>query len=202
MLTDFALAALIVALGIRLLALSVEQSHQIMLLWSLAFFPLGFGALTGGITHGFRWHLGPRRKAFVWRVTVLSIGLTAPALVAAMVLAHLPAPTHVPALILLGIEYGLYCALMSRRDSFLYVILHYIPLLLTLAVIALVHWNRGAALTGPWLLLAVLTTGIAGIVHGRRWGFHRHFNHNDMAHLIQMAAIFFYYRAGLVLQPG
>jgi general stress protein CsbA len=50
-----------------------------------------------------------------------------------------------------------------------------------------------------WLIAGVLVSLVAGIVQARRLAFHRHFNHNDLYHAIQMVALYAFYRGGALL---
>ena len=50
-----------------------------------------------------------------------------------------------------------------------------------------------------WLITGVLVSLVAAIVQARRLALHRHFNHNDLYHVIQMAALYAFYRGGAVL---
>ena len=50
-----------------------------------------------------------------------------------------------------------------------------------------------------WLIGGVLESLVAGIVQARRLALHRQFNHNDLYHVIQMAALYAFYRGGALL---
>jgi hypothetical protein len=50
-----------------------------------------------------------------------------------------------------------------------------------------------------WLIAGVLVSLVAAIVQARRLAPHRHFNHNDLYHVIQMAALYAFYRGGALL---
>ena len=46
---------------------------------------------------------------------------------------------------------------------------------------------------------ACLVSLVGGIVQARRVAPHRHFNHNDLYHVIQMVALYLFYRGGALL---
>ena len=50
-----------------------------------------------------------------------------------------------------------------------------------------------------WLIAGVLVSLVAGIVQARRLALHRQFNHNDLYHVIQMVALYAFYRGGALL---
>src|SRR5215207_4549600 len=64
------------------------------------------------------------------------------------------------------------------------------------AVYAVIRWSEPGA---PWLIAAILVTFVASVMQARRVGFHRHFNHNDLFHVIQLVALYLFYRGGLLL---
>ena len=46
------------------------------------------------------------------------------------------------------------------------------------------------------MLAAVALSLVAAVVQQMQWGLSAHFNHNDVYHVIQGAAIFLFFRAG------
>jgi hypothetical protein len=50
-----------------------------------------------------------------------------------------------------------------------------------------------------WLIAGVLVSLVAAIVQARRLAPHRQFNHNDLYHVIQMVALYAFYRGGTLL---
>jgi hypothetical protein len=59
-----------------------------------------------------------------------------------------------------------------------------------------VRWRVDAA---GWIVAGVLVSLVAGLLQARRVGWHRHFNHNDLFHVIQMIAVYLLYRGGTLL---
>lgn len=51
-----------------------------------------------------------------------------------------------------------------------------------------------------WLLAGLATSVIAWILLAFQVGFHEHFNHNDLFHLIQLAGFYFFFRGALQLE--
>ena len=50
-----------------------------------------------------------------------------------------------------------------------------------------------------WLVAGVLISTFGGLVQSRRVAIHRHFNHNDLFHVIQMVALYLFFRGGALL---
>ena len=49
-----------------------------------------------------------------------------------------------------------------------------------------------------WMLAGVAVSVIAAVVQQSRWSLHRHFNHNDLYHVIQAVGVWLLYRGALV----
>jgi hypothetical protein len=77
MLTDYLLTGLCIALAISLLSRAGRSKRRTVILWVISFFVAALAALAGGIAHGFKLYLGEANHAIVWKVTVVSIGLSA-----------------------------------------------------------------------------------------------------------------------------
>lgn len=71
--------------------------------------------------------------------------------------------------------------------------------LAALCVGAVYAWARWRAPGSRWLIGAFIVSGVGGLVQARRVGLHRHFNHNDLYHVIQTVALYAFYRGGAQL---
>jgi len=60
-------------------------------------------------------------------------------------------------------------------------------------------WVRWRAPGSRWLIGSILLSGAGGLVQARRMALHRHFNHNDLYHVIQAFALYAFYRGGAQL---
>jgi sugar phosphate permease len=137
MLTDYALAALAIVLGLLLLK---PDSRPIML-WTVGFFLTAAAALTGGTYHGFVGWLNEGRRVALWNVTVFLIGAASGFMIAA-------------------------------------------------AAVSPIGWSDPAT---KWLLAGLAATLVGLVVQQSNFQLHRHFNHNDISHVIQMGALSFFY---------
>jgi hypothetical protein len=153
MLTDYALAVLCAVLGFSLASRSSRAGGRSVLLWLAAFFTTAAAAVAGGTAHGFRIPLGDS-WSILWRVTVLSIAVSAALWIAAGVRSAFRSESPDDA---------------SRRRGIL------------------------------WLKRAVVVSLIGLAVLIGRLSIHRHFNQNDLYHVVQMAGLYCLYRAAILL---
>jgi len=175
MLTDYALAAVSVVLGVRLI--------RFARFWALAFLALALAAFLGGTWHGF-W-----QNDLLWKATTLSVGVASFGMVVGS--AYLTA-TGATRRFLIGfavVKLITYTVCMLGHDEFSWVVGDTAS---ALVIVALLHLSR---LNG-WMLAGVGVSFLAGAVQASGLALHEHFNHNDLYHVIQTGAMLLFY-AGL-----
>jgi hypothetical protein len=186
MLTDYALAVLGFWLGGRLLRQGRRE-------WAFAFWAMAMGAALGGTSHGFALVLSPTWKQFLWKATVYSIGLVSYFVLAAMARSVVSggALRTVQALALLKL--AVYWWWMASHDEFRYVIYDYGPSLLAALLVGLWVWRFRGMRGGVWIAAGVAVSFAGAGVQLSGFALHRHFNHNDLYHVIQMAGLWLLY---------
>jgi trimethylamine:corrinoid methyltransferase-like protein len=88
-----------------------------------------------------------------------------------------------------------YSAWMLSHDAFLYVVIDTGIAFLVVAALHLWKWN-GAMLAG------VAVSIVGALVQASGFTLHEHFNHNDLYHVIQIAALVLLYRGAKRLQSS
>lgn len=171
MLTDYALGAVSAWLGLRLL--------KVTRYWAVAFLAIALAAFLGGTWHGFV------QSDLLWKATVLSVGVASFGMVAGSA-----ADTGKlrRALTLLAVaKLVLYGAWMLFHDDFIWVIADTGS---ALALVALLYaWRFDG-----WMLAGVGASVAAALAQAAGLALHRHFNHNDLYHVIQIGAMLLFYR--------
>lgn len=172
-LTDYALAAVCVFLGIRLIGKTK--------FWALAFLALALAALLGGTWHGF-W-----QSDLLWKATTLSVGIASFGMVVGSALQTTGGTVLRTLVAFAAIKSVLYTAWMIRRDDFVWVVVDTGIALLIVGALYLWRFNG-------WMLAGVAISIVAGAVQASGLRLHEHFNHNDLYHVIQIAAMLVFYR--------
>ena len=171
--TDYALAAVSIFLGLKLIGKSK--------FWALAFLALGLGALLGGTWHGF-W-----QNEFLWKATTLSVGVTSFAMVVGSALAVASRRLRTGLIAFAAVKLVAYVAWMLYHDDFIWVVADTGSALLIVAGLYLWRFNG-------WMLAGVAVSVLAGLAQASGIALHEHFNHNDLYHVIQTAAMLAFYR--------
>lgn len=201
LITDLLLGALALACGIGLLRRS-GWADRAARLWGAGLLTLGVAAIAGGLYHGFRPLLAPLAVTALWKSTVLAIGLADLLLLAGALFAWAGRRLRRLLLPLLVAKFAVYAVWMAGHDDFLYVLLEYGPSLLLLLVLALVAWRRRPDRGGAAITAGVLVSVLAALVQASGLSLHRHLNHNDLYHLVQMVAVWLFYRGARSWLPA
>lgn len=191
MLTDYALAGVTGWLGWRLFR--ARESQAVRSYWVLAFAALALAAALGGSYHGFATALTESVHQLLWKVTVLTIGIASFAMFAGSAIAVTADNQRKLLLALATTQLVLYSGWMVTHDAFIYVIA---DTGIAMAMVTALHgWSamRNRDRASLWMLGAVGVSVLAAGVQASGFALHRYFNHNDMYHVIQIAAIALFY---------
>ncbi len=163
--------------------------------WVLGFVLGGLSALVGGTVHGFPELGGKRGHEALWSLTLLLFGASAVAFgTGALSVAYVGIPPVVVQLAATA-ALGAYMLAILREPQFR------IAGKLTLVMLA-AFWAMCVSLalrdyTNPaWLMVACVLLNAAGIaVQLTKFAPHPRFNHNDLFHVFQLAALWCLYLA-------
>jgi hypothetical protein len=171
--TDYALGAVSIFLSWRVM----DASR----FWALAFFALGLGAFLGGTWHGF-W-----QDDLLWKATTLSVGGASFGMVAASADAVTTGKLRGGLIAFAGVKLFAYAAWMLHHDDFVWVVADTASALFIVAILHAWRFNG-------WILSGVAVSLLAGFAQASGFALHPRFNHNDLYHVLQIAAMFLFYR--------
>jgi hypothetical protein len=172
-------------LALRLLARAEGQNSRRLAAASLM--ATSMAAAAGGT-----YHLAGTQ--ILWTATVYALGLAGFFMEAAGALLAVGGGVRRVVLGAAGLQLAVYGVLVAGRDDFRYVIYQHGAALLT--TLALFCWASYREITRDtvWIAAAVLSTAIASVVQTSGFALHRHFNHNDLYHVIQLGTGWLFYR--------
>jgi hypothetical protein len=153
-------------------------------MWALAFAFTSAASLFGGTYHGFAPVLSALAEIVLWKATVLSVGLAS---------CFLMAGASRRLIAFAVVKFVVYASWMIVHDDFSWVILDYG---ITLVIVGIALRRNG------WVLSSIAVSVLAALVQQSGLTLHRHFNHNDLYHVIQLVALWLLYRGGLAARQG
>jgi hypothetical protein len=188
MITDYMITILTVVVSLLLVRFELSLSQ---IFWIMALLFTGLASLGGGTSHGFKEFLGEKNSHQLWKWSVALIGLAN----LFMIWGSLPLFSLFSILVILAfiqLLVFLYWFLL-KNDSFIVVIMNYIPSMLVVAAIQIYFMLQGSTAALYFLLGILVSLIAAGIQISLKGKLPKWFNHNDLFHLVQMIAIWCFY---------
>lgn len=173
--------------------------------WALSFLFLGIGALLGGISHGFA-HLKGEFALLdrAWPFTVMSIAMASFYLFLTIAMEYFPryrnilfilAYFKIMAFLLLMFGYPKKYFGEFQTVSFNLVILDYAPVMLLLLGMNAWEFLKKKLQAAKLMTIGIVLSILGTLIQMSGFGFHQHFNHNDIYHVFQMVAIYLMYKS-------
>lgn len=197
--TNVVLAGLAFVLGARLGYGAAAQGSASGSFLGLAFLATAVAAAFGAASHGLDPRTDREQRERCWRASLHAIGFAGAATIAAVAFFTARGPVRMVILVVAGLKLIAYLVTVARRPVFRLAAADYggaLALLLAAALYAMARWH---AVGMGWLVAGVAVSLIAVLVQVRRVALHRHFNHNDLYHVIQMVALYLFFRGGALL---
>jgi hypothetical protein len=197
--TNVVLAGLAFVLAVFLAYKSVAAGSAAGGGLAAALFATALAALVGALAHGTDPRSDAALRARFWRGALYATGLVGAATVASVAFFAARRSTRTAILAFAAIKLVVFIVRVARQPEFRIAAADYGGALAIVLVGAAYMAVRRQAPGMTWLIVGVLVSLVAGIVQARRLALHRHFNHNDLYHVIQMAALYAFYRGGALL---
>lgn len=198
-LTNVILGGVAFVLGIRLTYTAAAEGVGSAGALGLGFLATAFAATLGAAAHGLDPVVDRFQRDRCWKAALYVTGLAGAASVAAVAYFAVKGPVRTVILVAAGLKLLVYFVSIARRPEFRVAAADYgggLAVLLGGAAYTMTRWNTPAS---PWLIAGVIVSVIAGVVQARRIAIHRQFNHNDFFHVIQIGALYLFYRGGVLL---
>jgi len=200
MITDYAMGALALVLALRLFGDAGAGRQLSGRLWAAALLMTAVAAIVGGTYHGFiQWMPGATGRV-AWKITLLATGMGSACLLAAAVVAATTGTLQRVLIAVVCVKLAVYAWNISTSDRFTLVIADYGAALIAVLLAAWFVAPSGLTPAVWWITGAVAVSAVAGVIQYAHLAPHAHFNHNDLFHVVQMAAIYLLYRGGLLLR--
>ena len=161
-----------------------------------AFMGTAIASVLGAVAHGIDPLVDRPLRARMWRASLHAMTLIGVGTIMSVAFFAARGPARIAILVFAGLKFLWSNVAIARRPEFRVAAADYGGALAVLLAGAVYSWIRWSEPGASWLVGGVLLSLVAGIVQARRLGLHRHFNHNDLFHLIQLLALYLFYRGG------
>lgn len=201
-LTDYAIAgeALIFA-GLLLKPNRKSFLHPPVLFWAAAFVGVAIAACCGGTYHGFGLSLSMDVKWGLWRGMIYALSFTSGCMLAAAV-SDLPRGAQAWGWGAIALKSAIYLSWTVLHPNFIYIIVDYLSAMILILALQLRTTNQQAneQNSSSWIIAGVLGSLVAAGVQGIGFKGAKYFNQNDLYHLVQMVALYFFYRGACAIK--
>ena len=197
--TNAVLAVLAFVLAARLAYRSVAVGSAAGGWLAAGLMATAVAAIIGAAAHGTDPASDAALRERFWRGALYATGLIGAASIASVAFFAARGAVRTAILAFAAIKLVAFLIRVARTPEFRVAAVDYGGALAILLAGAAYMAVRHRAPGMSWLIVGVLVSLVAGIVQARRIAMHRHFNHNDLYHVIQMAALYAFYRGGALL---
>jgi hypothetical protein len=191
LLTDYVLAGVTGLFAWRLFRARSHEASRAS--WALAFAALASAAALGGSYHGFAPMLPAGIHDLLWKATVQAAGIASFAMLVGSAIAMTTALARRSLVVFAAAKLLFYSGWMLVNDAFIYVVA---DSGIAMAMVGTLHgWSaaRRRDTASGFIVGAVLVSLLAAAVQAGGFAIHRHFNHNDLYHVIQIGAAALFY---------
>ncbi len=197
--TNVVLALLAFVFAVSLAYPSAAEDSAAAGCLAAAFLATGLAALIGALAHGTPPEKHAALRARFWRGALYATGFIGAATVASVAFFAARGSIRTAILAFAAIKLVVFIVQVTRKPEFSVAAADYGAALAILLVGAAFMAVRRQTPGMAWLIAGVFVSLVAGVVQARRIALHRHFNHNDLYHVVQMAALYAFYRGGTLL---
>ena len=198
-LTNVVLAGVAFVLGARLGYGAAAEGSASGSFIALGLLATSVAAAFGAAAHGIDRRTDREQHDRCWRVALYVTGFIGAGSMASVACFTARGSIRNAILIVSGLKLLAYFVRVARRPDFRVAAADYgaaLAVLLVGSLYAMVRWRLPG--TG-WMVAGVGVSLVAGLVQVRRIAPHRWFNHNDLYHVVQIAALYLFYRGGALL---
>jgi hypothetical protein len=202
LITDYLLGTLAEVCGVLLLKGNQTLRQASVRLWALALFSVATASYAGGTYHGFQHALSAPVAGVLWKVTTISMGVASFLLLCAAFTAAFAGQDRRWLIAAAALKLTIYVAWMVGHDEFRFVIYDYGSTLAILLLLVITERTRGIEGHRANIAMGILVSIAAAGVQQSGVRLHRHFNHNDLMHVVQMGGVWLLYRGGARLRDA
>jgi hypothetical protein len=200
--TDYLLGGFAAVLGVRLWRAGADAGRRSVRFWAAALLAAAVAAVAGGTWHGFHPYIASGVGRALWKLTLLALGTGSYFMLAGSAFATLRGAVRRTVLVLGGAKLLVYCFWLAGHEGFSGAVLDYGTAMLAVLALHGWAWHRRREPASPWMAAGVGVSALAAAIQGSGIVLHRHFNANDVYHLVQMAALFLFHRGAMKMEDA
>ena len=210
-LTDYAIALESLVLGTVLLYRGIARGQLAPQLWGAAFESVAIAAGLGGTCHGFVLALGDQTVRILWQGMVYALSFASFFMLLAAIKGSLPYRYQRWGFWGVGVKSAMFLGWTLKHHSadqvFSFGVADYLSsmlMVLALAIVPILNHQFAADTKKAmgWIIAGVLASVVAIALQRSDLAIAGTLNHNDFYHLVQMLALYLFFRGGNLLKDA
>jgi hypothetical protein len=202
LITDYMLGTLSELCAILLIKWNTSVRQRSIQWWAFALFAAALGSYAGGTYHGFQHTLDPAVATVLWKVTTISMGVASFFLLTSAITSAFAGLDRRWLIAGAALKLAIYVTWMLGHDEFRFVIYDYGSTLAILLLLVVAERTHGVEGHRAYIAAGILVSIAAAVVQQSGFRIHRHFNHNDLMHVIQMGGVWLLFKGGTRLRDA
>jgi len=158
--------------------------------------------LLGGTWHGFSGQLSLPSATLLWKVTLAATGTASFFLLAGAAFGSLSTRAAIAVTAAAAAKLLVFLVWSASHDEFDGVIVDSTAAMAAILVLAAVAWIRRRAPASRWIAAGILLSAAAAVVEALSLSPGPFFSHDDLYHVVQIAALYLLYRGGRLLRAA
>jgi hypothetical protein len=136
----------------------------------------------------------------LWKIVVYSIGLSALLMACATIFSTLRPSLQWLVIGVMLLKFGIFVYRASTHTEYRYVAYEGLTSMAVILVLQIVAFITRHEMSARWILAGTAISVAAAGIQISGFNIHRHLNHNDLYHIVQMIGMYVWYRGGLLLR--
>lgn len=199
MATDYLITIAAFIWGIRMVRKNTTHPGRSVRFLAGALIFIGVAAATGGTFHGFRMMMPHWLEVATWTATMVAIGAASFCFASATIFTAFAGTLRKVLLGVMTAKLAFYLLWLLGHDDFKYAIREYSPTMAAVLIVQLYLWLKRKDPAARWIVAGVAISFLAAFIQTLELGLHKHFNHNDAYHLVQIVGLYLFYRGGVLV---
>jgi hypothetical protein len=198
-LTDYAITIEAIACSGILLRVGYFRQQVATQLWAAAFGCIAIAAGLGGTFHGSALLLDDGTRSNLWQLVLYALSAASSLMLAATIISSIAQQWQRGCLAIVGIKFLLSVVWALEHQDFSNAAVDYLAAMLVVLVLQGWMVYRQQTLSAQWIIAGIFVSFIATAVQLSQLVL-AVFNHNDLYHLVQMVALYLFYRGARSLK--
>lgn len=202
MLTDYAIAAEVLIFAGLLFRLGWLQRRLAVQFWAGAFICVAIAATLGGTYHGFSPAFSNQAQQWLWQLMIYAISGAGLLMLAGTIISTVPRRWQLWCLAGVGWKFLIYVVWTIADfggSGFQGAVADYLSAMLAVLFLMVSTSRRRSQPGVKWVVAGILVSALATVTQWSGLTLAA-FNANDLYHLVEMAALYFFYRGAQLLK--